>query len=205
MNTRSRLNRQSPRKRRVLKHLRRWRIYIAGILIVSVFIYIVALGTIQFARQLFSMTAYAPTIARAETKELAPPIVTDRAIKLEKYLIERNSPLAPFAEVIVSEADKNDIPYTLVAAISGKESSFGKAIKPNSHNAWGVMAWDNAGTRYIRSFGTWTEGIEFVSNLLGENYRANMYKGIQQKYCPSYECSSTWVENVTSFSEEINK
>ncbi len=128
-----------------------------------------------------------------------------RAEKLYQYLQENESPLAQYADFIIDQADRNDIPWTLSVAISGKESSFGKAIKPGSHNAWGIMAWDSAGNRSIRVFNSWKESITFHASLIGKYYRADMNKGIQTRYCPSFECSNTWVENVTSFSEQINK
>lgn len=128
-----------------------------------------------------------------------------RVQKLYDYLVFKNSPLAPHAEYIVGVSDENAIDYTLIAAIAGKESSFGKAIKPNSYNAWGIMAWDKYGVRSIRIFDNWNEAIKFEAELLGNHYRANSYAGIQDKYCPDFECSETWTINVTAFSEEINK
>jgi len=126
-----------------------------------------------------------------------------RAEKVYKFLKEHNSPLAQYAELIVSEADINGIPYTLVPAIAGKESTFGRHIKPGSHNAWGVMAWDKAGNRSIRVFNSWQEGIVFEAKLLGDNYMTDMVGGIQTRYCPSFECSNTWTNDVTGFAEEM--
>lgn len=130
---------------------------------------------------------------------------SSRVDKIKSYLEAKNSPLSNYAELIVKESDKNDIPWTLIVAISGKESSFGKSIKPNSHNAWGIMSWDAEGKRSIRSFSSWEESIIFEAKLLGDNYRDNMYKGIQENYCPVEECSLTWTKDVTGFSEEINQ
>lgn len=127
-----------------------------------------------------------------------------RVEKLRTFLEEKNSPLAAYAEYIVHVSDENDIPWTLVASIAGKESSFGVHIKPNSYNAWGVMQWDAKGVRSIRSFSSWKEGILFEAKLLSNSYRTNMNKAIQEKYCPSFECSDTWVTHVTGFQKEIN-
>lgn len=129
----------------------------------------------------------------------------ERITKLQKFLKAKNSPLAEHAEVFVYLADKYALDYTLAVAISGKESSFGKNIKQGSHNAWGYMTWDAQGTRSVKVFSSWEEGIEAEIKLLAENYKVRMNKGIQEAYCPSYECSSTWVAHVTNFQEEINK
>lgn len=126
-----------------------------------------------------------------------------RAEKVYKFLKEYNSPLAPYAELIVSEADANGIPYTLVPAIAGKESTFGRHIQEGSFNAWGVMAWDKAGNRSIRVFSSWQDGIAFEAKLLGDNYMTDMVGGIQTRYCPSFECSNTWTNDVTGFAEEM--
>lgn len=141
---------------------------------------------------------------QAEIQVVYKERMDQRGEKLGLFLKENNSPLTPYADHIVKEADRLDIPWTLVAAISGKESTFGKHIKPGSHNAWGIMAWDSNKKRYIRSFNSWEEGITFVSELLAKHYRENMNRGIQEKYCPSFECSTTWVDDVTSFQKEIN-
>lgn len=126
-----------------------------------------------------------------------------RAEKVYKFLKKYDSPLAQYAELIVSEADKNGIPYTLVPAIAGKESTFGRQIKPGSHNAWGVMTWDKVGNRSVRVFNSWQEGIAFEAKLLGDNYITDMVGGIQTRYCPSYECSNTWTNDVTGFAEAM--
>lgn len=132
------------------------------------------------------------------------PSKDERVNKVHSYLEQFNSPLAPYAQLIVNEADKNDISWTLVVSIAKKESSLGKAILEGSHNAWGVMSWDDQGKRSVRKFSSWTESIAFESKLLAENYRENMNRAIQEKYCPSIECSDTWVATVTETQEAIN-
>lgn len=131
-------------------------------------------------------------------------IEASREAKLKSFLEKHNSPLSEYAEYMVKMADEHDVSWTLVASIAGKESSFGKAIKPNSHNAWGIMTWNNKGDRSIRTFSSWTEGIEYATKLLANNYREDMNSAIQARYCPSFECSDTWVKTVTAFQEEIN-
>lgn len=174
----------------------------------------------QWAKETFIVVATAPTrlvtpkplhgtmfvqTAFADEPKPIRKFSDDRTQKVYDFLSTKDSPLADYASLIIAEADKNDISWTLIAAISGKESSFGKVIKSDSHNAWGIMAWDLKGKRFIRSFASWEESIKFESKLLADNYRENMNRGIQEKYCPSFECSSSWVDHVTQFQEEINK
>ena len=135
--------------------------------------------------------------------EMSKPLTREE--KLKVFLESKNSPLASYSDYIVKVSDENDISWTLIVSISGKESSFGVHIKPQSFNAWGIMSWDDSGKRFIREFKSWKEAILFEAKLLSNSYRLNMNKAIQEKYCPSFECSNTWVENVTSFQKEINK
>lgn len=123
------------------------------------------------------------------------PLKDDRAEKLEAFLTEKDSPFAHLASYIVEKSDENGIDYTLIASISGKESTFGKYSR--CYNAWGL------GGRDFMCFQSWEESIDFTARLLGKHYRENMIAGIQPKYCPSFECASDWVAFVTSSSEEI--
>lgn len=143
----------------------------------------------------------------AEATIATPPATLKPATREEKlkvFLESKNSPLTTYADYIVKVSDEYDLSWTLIVSIAGKESSFGRHIKPNSFNAWGVMQWDEKGKRSIRSFTSWKEGILFEAKLLSNSYRANMNKAIQEKYCPSFECSDTWVTHVTGFQKEIN-
>src|SRR3990167_1538262 len=86
-------------------------------------------------------------------------VVDDRADRLEEYLNSHNSPLAPYADVFVAKADKYELDWRLVAAISGVESTFGKRLPTNSYNAYG---W-NGGNFYFKD---WEDGIDTVSKTL---------------------------------------
>lgn len=85
---------------------------------------------------------------------------------LKGYLEKHNSPLAPFAEDFVSQAEKHNLDWRLVTAIAGVESSYGKAIPAFSNNAWG---WGVYGNNVIR-FATWSQGISTISQGLREKY-----------------------------------
>lgn len=127
-----------------------------------------------------------------------------REDKVKAYLEERNSPLAPYAGYIVEMADRYDIPWTLSVSIAHKESSLETAGNTTDYNAWGIMTWDDKGTRSIREFKSWRESIKYHAALISKSYRENMNKAIQVKYCPSFECSDTWTKDVTRAQKEIN-
>jgi hypothetical protein len=160
----------------------------------------------QIISPLANNSIVAPASASAQTLTPTPTVTANGAVgkdtrvkKTQDFLVSKDSPLAPYAQYIVDESDKYDLSYTLIVSISGKESSFG-IHNAGSFNAWGVRA-----SKGFRNFSSWKDGIEFEANLLSNYYRENMNTAIQKKYCPDVECSSSWVTDVTSFQEDINK
>lgn len=119
-----------------------------------------------------------------------------RVVTLKKYLEKHNSPLSEYAGEFVYSADKYDIDWRLVPAISGVESTFGKRIPYGSYNAYG---WAN-GKYYFES---WEESIDIVSKTLREKYMnrgAVTIDQIGRRYAPP---SSTWSWKVKYFMDQI--
>lgn len=128
-----------------------------------------------------------------------------RSASLEKVLSAYNCPLAKYSKVLVKEADKNKIPYWLVAAIAFQESSCGK-ITPKldggeeSYNAWGWGVWGP----HVKPFKDWEDGIETVSKYLGEKFFARGITDtceIMKIYTPPSDGS--WCKGVNYFGEII--
>lgn len=123
---------------------------------------------------------------------------------LEAYFQKYNSPLKPYSRDFVMAADKYNLDWRFVVAISGVESTFGKFIpggtdpRYSSNNGWG---WGVYGTQAIY-FKSWTEGIYTVSAGLRKNY---LDKGLVEPYSINrvYAASSTWGSHVTYFLEDI--
>lgn len=86
-----------------------------------------------------------------------------RVKRIKNFLGKYNSPITPYAQSIVSLADKYQIDYRLVVAISGVESTFCKAIPYKSYNCWG---WKNGN----HSFQSYSDALDIVSRTLGNNY-----------------------------------
>lgn len=120
-------------------------------------------------------------------------IKTDvRANRIRSFLVKYNSPLVPYSKLIVELADKYEIDWKLVTAISGVESTFCKAIPYNSYNCWG---WRNG----EHVFESYPDALEKVSKTLGNNYYK---KGLDtpETIAPVYAPpSSTWARNVRFF------
>jgi len=120
-----------------------------------------------------------------------------REIILRNYLKDKNSPLAEYADDFIQAADKYNIDWRLIPAITGLESSFGKRIPINSYNAYG---WAN-GTYY---FNSWKESIYIVAETLREKYIDRGVISISQigrVYAPP---SSTWSSKVKYFMKDIS-
>lgn len=121
-----------------------------------------------------------------------------RIIRLEKFLESKLSPLAPYAALIVSEADRYDIGWTKIVSISRMESDFGRNCPTGSYNAWGI------GGSTFRYFTSWEDGIHGISELLGSHYKQNEYEAIKAKYCPAEDnCNPAWARIVHETTERI--
>ncbi|CAN5182864.1 hypothetical protein BH11PAT1_BH11PAT1_3920 [soil metagenome] len=148
----------------------------------------------------------APTVAgssAALTKENSNSIslkVDTRAKILEKYLKKYDSPLAPYAKTFVAEADRNDIDWKLLVAISGVESTFGKQIPHNSYNGWG---WGIYGDQ-THGFASWDAAILTISKGLRDNYMNKWGAKDIDSIGRIYAANPAWANRVTYFSEQID-
>ncbi|NMB70435.1 hypothetical protein GYA27_04555 [candidate division WWE3 bacterium] len=139
-------------------------------------------------------------------KDMSYSIYTrdSRAQKINAVFKEYKCPLEGLGEVFVYEADKYNIPWWLVAAVSFQESTCGKRTpEPSgleSYNAWGWAVYgDN-----VQTFDNWVRGIETVSEYMSENF---YQKGvtepceIMKTYTPPSKGS--WCEGVMNFGDQI--
>jgi len=120
---------------------------------------------------------------------------------LKSYLKQYDSPLVSYAQSFVDTADKYNLDWRLVVAISGVESTFGQRIPYDSYNGWG---WGIYGDHMIR-FSSWNEGIETVSEGLRNKY-INKW-GAQDIYAIGrfYAASPTWAQRVVYFMNSIEQ
>lgn len=121
-----------------------------------------------------------------------------RTLALEKFLEIYNSPLANYASVFVEIADKYQVDWRLVPAITGVESTFGRRIPSGSFNAYG---WGNGKI----TFASWEESIEVVTKTLKEKYidrGLDTPHEIARVYAPP---SLTWGNKVSYFMKKIQE
>ncbi|MCL4419516.1 glucosaminidase domain-containing protein [Patescibacteria group bacterium] len=121
-----------------------------------------------------------------------------RVVAIENVFKRYNSPLVPYAASYVKYADKYNVDWKLLPAISGLESYFGTYLMPGSYNAYG---W---GGGYIY-FNSWEDGINTIDKSLREDYMNKWGAKDVWQIGPIYAESPTWSVRVANFMDEINK
>jgi len=143
-----------------------------------------------------------PLSLNESTFEIA---VTDaRAQKIDNIFRDYKCPLEGLGANFVKEADKNNIPWYIVAAISFQESGCGKKIPyvdgEPTYNAWGYGVYgDN-----VHGFDNWVQGIETMSRYLSKRFYAQGVtetSDIMKTYTPP--SMGSWYKGVDYFSNLI--
>ncbi len=135
------------------------------------------------------------------TEQVQARQLDNRAKILQAYLAKYNSPLQYHAQDFIDAADTNNMDWRWVPAISGVESTFGKAIPTNSYNAWG---WGASTPDKAIYFDSWNEAIFIISNGLKENY---FDKGLTNPYTVNkvYAASPSWGSKVDYFMKDLDQ
>jgi murein DD-endopeptidase MepM/ murein hydrolase activator NlpD len=124
--------------------------------------------------------------------------------QIDRYLRSKGSPLAGQGHTFVRMGRKYGVDPALMVAISGAETSFGKAGNgPSVHNAWGIGPG--------HSYGSWTQGIASLAKLLRTNYLDKGYRSLDEigaRYVygsndPGRMRGSDWIKNVRAFMDEL--
>lgn len=133
-----------------------------------------------------------------EIVELEKVVVDFRIEKLQLFLEDKDSPLAPYAEYIVEQSDINGIDWTIIISISRIESDYCKKTIADSHNCWGL-----GGSNFMH-FDSYEDAISYEARLLNKYYRKSTNEAIKTKYCPSSDgCNPEWADVVTDTSHSI--
>jgi hypothetical protein len=160
------------------------------LIIVSIFLFSLKVNTVLADFSVVSSSAQIRRVEKSSQTDM-------RRVYLTKYLEKHNSPLVPYSADFIYYADKYDLDWRLVPAISGVESTFGKRIPYRSYNAYG---WANG----AYSFESWESSIEVVSKTLREKYYDNgtyNIAKIARRYAPP---SDSWGWKVKWFMNEID-
>lgn len=127
-----------------------------------------------------------------------------KAETIDRIFSEYNCPIAGYGPKFVQEAEKNNIPYWIVAAIAFQESSCGKRTPVvdgvESHNLWGYGVWGE----HVYVFDSIDDGIETVSKYMSERfYQKGIHEPceIMKVYTPPSQGS--WCAGVNFFGDKI--
>jgi hypothetical protein len=162
---------------------------------------------LTFVILMFIFAVTVPAQAAADTARASAGMVTSKSVKqqakevdnraeiLQGFLESYNSPMAPYAQTFIDEADKNDIDWKWVPAIAGVESYFGQQIPPASYNGWGYGVYGNN----VRRFASWEDGIAVVSSALRSDYMDKWGATNIQQVGSKYAADPRWAVKVQNF------
>jgi len=119
---------------------------------------------------------------------------------IRQFLDSHHSPLAQYADLIVSNADQNGIDYRLITAIAGQESNWCRVIPPGSYNCWGFDIYNH----HVHNFASYQDGITTVTKTLATKYKDQGLitpNQIMTQYTPG--SNGSWATGVTTFMDEL--
>ncbi len=129
-----------------------------------------------------------------------------RSLLLESFLRQNNSPIAPFAGTIVSEADRFGLDFRLLPSIAMCESNAGKRMpKKDEFNAFGIAVY--TGQQHGKAFSSWPHAISWVSQYIKERYYDRGITNLRDIGAiwapPSVQTDYSWTTCVESFMAKI--
>ena len=114
-------------------------------------------------------------------------------VVMEKY----NSPMVDYEVELIQIAEKYGLDWTLLAAIAGTESSFGKRMPANCLNPYG---WGIYGDNKL-CFKSFPEAAEAVAKGLSSRYNISSLESIGRTY--NTVSTDGWVNHTRFFSNKI--
>ena len=129
-----------------------------------------------------------------------------RGLLLQKFLDRHSSPMAPYADFIVEQADNNGLDFRLLVAIAMCESNLGKHMPSHdSFNPIGIAVF--TGQQTGKKFDNWQHAISWVSQYLKEKFYD---RGITDLHDigaiwapPSVNNDYSWTRCVEGFKDSI--
>lgn len=121
----------------------------------------------------------------------------DKEIKLKLVLKKYNSPFQGLEKVLIDTAEQYNLDWTVLAAISGTESSFAKRMPYQCINPFG---WGIYGDNKL-CFDSLELAIKGVGEGLGTKYNTSSLEAIARTYNPSY--TAKWLSSTRFFINRI--
>ena len=128
-----------------------------------------------------------------------------RVLVMQRFLLDYNSPMYPYARTFITQADIYGLDWRLVVSISGVESAFGNIIPRGTNNAWGWRG-ENKNADGWSQFASWDAGITTVTSRLALGYGTNLTPfQIESSYCPpcGINPAHAWANGVSRYMREL--
>lgn len=127
-----------------------------------------------------------------------------RLLILQKFL--QDSPLFPYAQKLVDNADTYSIDFRLVPAIAMCESNLGKRIPTaDSHNAFGIAVY--TGQQEGAKFENWDVALDWIFEFIHNKFISQDITDIRKIggiwAPPSLETDNSWARCVETFMRQI--
>ncbi|CAN5176585.1 hypothetical protein BH09PAT1_BH09PAT1_0970 [soil metagenome] len=124
-----------------------------------------------------------------------------RVEMLRQFFTKYHSPLTPFAEEFVTQAETYQLDFRLLPAIAMQETNLCLKSHEDSYNCWGFGVY---GGKYMY-FDNYPQAIETISKALALRYRDKhglvTPEEIQHMYTPSNDGS--WAYSVNHFMQTL--
>lgn len=120
---------------------------------------------------------------------------------VQSFFKRYNSSLYPYAQNVVTAADKYGIDYRLIPAIAMQESNLCKKVPKGSYNCWGFGIYG----KKVTKFDGYAQAIDIVSKTLATQYKAqglNTPEEIMSRYTPS--SNGSWAFAVSTFMNQLS-
>lgn len=129
-----------------------------------------------------------------------------RTLLLESFFKKNSSPMTPYANLIVQQADKYGFDFRLLPAIAMCESNLGKRVPLKSgFNPFGIAVY--TGTQKGKNFENWSGAIEWVSKYVYDRYFAQGITALEDIGAiwapPSVANGNSWANCVEFFENSI--
>jgi hypothetical protein len=123
-----------------------------------------------------------------------------RVATVADFFRKYNSDLLPYAQNVVSAADKYNLDYRLIPAIAMQESNLCKKAPIGSYNCWGFGIYG----KNLARFSSYPEAIDTVTKTLATQYKDKGLETPEQimaKYTPS--SNGSWADSVNLFMNQL--
>lgn len=129
-----------------------------------------------------------------------------RTLLLESFFKKNSSPMTPYANLIVQEADKYGFDFRLLPAIAMCESNLGKHVPLKAgFNPFGIAVY--TGTLSGKNFDSWEHAITWVSRYINETYYSRgitALTDIEKQWAPpAVDNGNSWANCVQYFEHSI--